>query len=244
MFAVLHWLDAPLTAPYRWTMLGAIVISACYWSVKARRDPALLPVFIGALGGAFVGAKVAYLFAEGWHDWPMADHWQRIAAGKSIIGGLLGGYGGVELMKWITGYQKSTGDRFALILPVGIALGRVGCCMQGCCLGKPTALQFFSVRDEQGIPRWPASEVELGFQLVLLTLMWLLRRDLRFKNRLIFLYFICYGVFRFVHEFMRAEPLMFFKFSGYHVLALITAAVGWLMFVRRGNEASRQSLHA
>lgn len=235
MLAVLHWLDAPLTAPYRWTMLGAIALSATYWFVKARRDPALLPVFIGALGGAFAGAKLAYLFAEGWRDWPMEDRWLRLAAGKSIIGGLLGGYGGVELMKWITGYNKSTGDRFALILPVGVALGRVGCCLQGCCLGKPTTLPLLSLPDDQGIPRWPASQVELGFQLMLLVAMWLLRHDARFKNRLIFLYFISYGVFRFLHEFMRAEPVMFFNFTGYHILALVTALVGWVMFVRRGN---------
>lgn len=244
MLAVLHWLDAPLTAPYRWTMLGAIALSAMYWFVKSRRDPALLPVFIGALGGAFVGAKLAYLFAEGWHDWPMADRWQRLASGKSVIGGLLGGYGGVELMKWITGYKKSTGDRFALILPVGIALGRVGCCLQGCCLGKPTTLHYLSVRDDQGLARWPASQVELGFQIVLLMMMWLLRHDSRFKNRLIFLYFMSYGMFRFIHEFMRAEPQMFFSLTGYHILALITALVGWVMFVRRGNEAGRASLPA
>jgi len=244
MLAALHWLDTPLTAPYRWTMLGAIALSATYWFVKARRDPALLPVFIGALGGAFIGAKLAYLFAEGWRDWPMEDRWLRLAAGKSVIGGLLGGYGGVELMKWITGYQKSTGDRFALILPVGVALGRVGCSLQGCCLGKPIAPQFFSVRDEHGISRWPASQVELGFQLILLVTMWLLRHDPRFKNRLIFLYFISYGSFRFLHEFLRDEPPMFSCFTGYHILALITALVGWVMFVRRGNEASRESLPA
>src|SRR5882757_7219720 len=44
-----HWLDAPLTAPYRWTMMAAIALSAWYWFAKSKRDPALLPVYIGAL---------------------------------------------------------------------------------------------------------------------------------------------------------------------------------------------------
>src|SRR6187397_1808094 len=94
-----HWLDAPISSPYRWTMLAAIALSASYWLAKAKRDPALLPVYLGALGGAFLGAKLAYLFAEGWHDWPAPDRWIRWMTGKSLIGGLLGGYAGVEMMK-------------------------------------------------------------------------------------------------------------------------------------------------
>ena len=75
MFAVLHWLDAPLTAPYRWTMLGAIVISACYWSVKARRDPALLPVF----------AHLGLALLLGLYIPPYLDTWFREAV-KMIVG--------------------------------------------------------------------------------------------------------------------------------------------------------------
>jgi len=225
-------------APYRYTMLAGILISAVFWFIRSKRDPAMLPVYIGALGGAFLGAKLVYLFAEGWRDWPMEDRWIRLATGKSILGGLLGGYGGVELMKWLVEYKKSTGDAFALITPVGIAMGRVGCWMQGCCLGKPTTLKLMAARDQLGVMRWPSAQVELVFQLVMMALMLVLKTSSRFRDRLIFLYFIAYGLFRFIHEWMRDTPTLAWGLSGYQFVSLILAVLGFIMFQLRGKEAA------
>ncbi len=215
-------------------MLAAIVLSAWYWFAKSKRDPALLPVYIGALGGAFLGAKLAYLFAEGWRDWPMPDRWSRLLSGKSVVGGLLGGYAGVEAVKRLAGYTKHTSDLFALVVPLGIALGRVGCWLQGCCLGKPTTLAFPVATDRAGVARWPASQVELVFQLVIFGVFLVLRRNAFFKGRLIFLYFAAYGTFRFLHEFMRDTPPLVAGVTGYQILSLVTAAIGVGMFFRRG----------
>ncbi|HEY2572764.1 MAG TPA: prolipoprotein diacylglyceryl transferase family protein [Verrucomicrobiaceae bacterium] len=234
-----HWLDAPLTAPYRWTMLAAIALSAWYWLAKSKRDPALLPVYIGALGGAFLGAKLAYLFAEGWRDWPMPDRWVRLFAGKSVIGGLLGGYVGVELMKWLVGFQKYTSDLFALVLPPGIALGRVGCWLQGCCQGKPVADCWWAARDSSGVARWPSAQVELVFQMVMLGVLLVLRGDPRFQGRLIFVYFAAYGVFRFFHEWMRDTPVLAAGLSGYQMLSIVTAGIGVILFRKRGRDGTR-----
>jgi phosphatidylglycerol:prolipoprotein diacylglycerol transferase len=234
-----HWLDAPLTAPYRWTMLAAIALSAWYWLAKSRRDPALLPVYIGALGGAFLGAKLAYLFAEGWRDWPMPDRWPRLLAGKSVIGGLLGGYAGVELMKRMLGFRKYTSDLFAFVLPPGIALGRVGCWLQGCCLGKPMMDCWWTARDSSGLARWPSAQAELVFQIVMFGVLLVWRRNPRFQGRLIFVYFAAYGVFRFFHEWMRDTPVLAAGLSGYQVLSIITAGIGVFMFRHRGRQGNR-----
>lgn len=217
-------------------MLGAVVLSAWYWFAKSKRDPALLPVYIGALGGAFLGAKLAYLFAEGWRDWPQPDRWVRLLAGKSVIGGLLGGFGGVEAMKRLVGYKKHTSDLFAFVVPLGIALGRVGCWLQGCCLGKPTSLHFLAVQDRLGVERWPASQIELVFQIVMFAVFLLLQCDGRFTGRLIFVYFAAYGLFRFFHEFLRDTPPLFAGITGYQVLSLITAWIGIIMTIRRGRQ--------
>jgi phosphatidylglycerol:prolipoprotein diacylglycerol transferase len=217
-------------------MLVAIIISAVFWFRRSKKDPALLPVYIGALGGAFLGAKLVYLFAEGWRDWPMPDRWMRLATGKSILGGLLGGYGGVELLKWLTGYEKRTSDVFAFITPIGIAIGRLGCWMQGCCLGKPTTMKLLAARDQLGVMRWPSAQVELVFQLIMLAVIIAMRTLPRFQGRLIFLYFAAYGAFRFVHEWMRDTPELVFGLSGYQYVSLGMAALGLIMFVKRGRE--------
>jgi phosphatidylglycerol---prolipoprotein diacylglyceryl transferase len=224
----------PLSGPYRWTLLGAIAFSAIYWFIRCRRDPAMLPVYIGALGGAFLGAKLVYLFAEGWRDWPLEDRWLRLATGKSVLGGLLGGYLGVEGMKSLIGYRKSTGDAFALVVPLGIALGRVGCWLQGCCLGRPTTLKLLAARDALGVTRWPSAQIELVFQLLAFAFMMILRKNPAFTNRLIFLYFMLYGTFRFAHEWLRDTPHLALGLSGYQWISLLLIALGAMMFRRRG----------
>ncbi|HSJ01380.1 MAG: prolipoprotein diacylglyceryl transferase [Verrucomicrobium sp.] len=230
----MHWSNT-LTAsgPYRWTLLGGILLSACYWWIRSRKNPAMLPVYVGALGGAFLGAKVLYLLAEGWQDWQMPDRWFRLATGKTVLGGLLGGYAGVEILKSLIGYKKSTGDAFALIAPLGIALGRVGCVMQGCCLGLPTNNRLLAVRDAVGVARWPSALIELIFQMGMFAVLLGLRQRPAWQGRLFFLYLVCYGGFRFVHEWMRDTPKLVFGLSGYQFAALLMVGLGAIMMQRR-----------
>jgi phosphatidylglycerol:prolipoprotein diacylglycerol transferase len=167
----------------------------------------------------------------------MQERWLRLAAGKSIVGGLLGGYAGVELMKWLVGYRKSTGDLFAFIVPLGIALGRVGCWLQGCCLGKPTQWKWLAIQDRQGVARWPASQMELLFQLVMFVVLLVLKRHGGWEGRLFFVYLLCYGVFRFFHEFLRDTPTLFAGLSGYQVLSAAMVIAGAVMLWKRRRQS-------
>ncbi|MBL9181035.1 MAG: prolipoprotein diacylglyceryl transferase [Verrucomicrobiaceae bacterium] len=212
----------PGSLAYALAMSGGILIGAIAWHRRHRGRPEMLVIYIGALVGAFAGAKLAYLFAEGWLDWPRVDRWLRIATGKSVLGGLLGGYAGVELAKKLVGHKTSTGDCFALIVPLGLALGRVGCFFHGCCVGKSGYAGVFATREG----RWPAPMIEGAFQLTMLVLMFELRRRGLLRDRLIFLYFAAYGLFRFLHEFMRETPEMAWGISGYQIIALVLAGIG------------------
>ena len=149
-------LDLPLPSPlspYGWLMLAGIAVSVVFWSRLARRDDRLLLVYVAALVGAFLGAKLAYVLAEGWRDLGRTDLWLRLATGKSILGALLGGYAAVELAKRWVGYGEVTGDWFATIAPVGIILGRIGCWLHGCCLGRICGPHWFTLHDSQGTAR-------------------------------------------------------------------------------------------
>lgn len=220
---------------YALLMVAAIVVSAIYWLARSKHDPNLLVVYIGALGGAFIGAKLAYVFAEIAFDWGRPDFWMRLATGKSILGGLLGGYAGVELMKKLVGHRQSTGDAFAVILPVGLLLGRVGCWMHGCCPGSPVREDsVMALRDAAGVTRWPAVPVEMAFLFAMLALMWFCKWRGRYRDRLFFLFLAAYGAFRFSHEWLRATPKWWGVVSGYQVISAGMAVLGVLMFVRRG----------
>ena len=112
---------------YGWLMLAGLGVSLVLWSRLTRRDVRLISIYLGALAGAFLGAKLVYLAAEGWLYWHDPNRWLILATGKSITGALLGGYAGVETVKHLIGYRNPTGYWFAIIAPVSILIGRVGC---------------------------------------------------------------------------------------------------------------------
>jgi phosphatidylglycerol:prolipoprotein diacylglycerol transferase len=47
------------------------------------------------------------------------------------------------------------------------------------------------------------------------------------------LYLIAYGIFRFLHEFLRDTPKPFFNLSGYQIIALATALASCIAFYKR-----------
>jgi phosphatidylglycerol:prolipoprotein diacylglycerol transferase len=224
---------------YGWLMLTGIFVSIALWSRVARRDERLVLIYIAALSGAFIGAKLAYLIAEGWLHWRDENRWIILATGKSITGALLGGYAAVELAKKHLKYTGTTGDWFALIAPAGIMLGRIGCMIHGCCLGKTCEASWFTIRDVHGIPRWPASQVEFVFNALALIAILVLRRQKILPGQHFHLYLIAYGTFRFLHEFLRDTPQVFMGLSGYQFIALATIALGTWGFWHRHKPALR-----
>ena len=255
-------------SPYSLLMLAGIAVSIAFWARLAKRDERLLVIYIAALVSAFLGAKIVYLAAEGWMFWDAPDRWMIWATGKTILGALLGGYAGVEVAKKVTGYTQATGDWFALIAPVGIVLGRVGCLLHGCCLGKACAPAWWTIADTRGVARWPAVPVEIAFNVLALAFFLVLRRvgestkstkghekrsspfrvlscfswthlAARLRGQHFHIYLIAYGAFRFAHEFLRATPRMAGTFSGYQIAALACVALGAWRFAARARSVAR-----
>ena len=218
---------------YGWLMLAGIIVSVLLWSRLARRDERLLIIYFAALASAFLGAKLVYLAAEGWMFWHDPQRWTIWATGKTILGALLGGYAGVEVAKKFTGYTQPTGDWFALIAPLGIALGRVGCLLHGCCLGQRCPPAWWTINDAHGRARWPAVPMEIAFNIAAILVFISLRRRRLFPGQHFHLYLIAYGLFRFVHEFLRDTPRVTGEISGYQIAALAVAGLGIVGFVRR-----------
>jgi len=216
-------------------MLAGIVVSICLWAKLARRDDRLLMVYVAALIGAFVGAKVFYLLVDGWRVIGRPDVWMQLATGKTVLGALLGGYVGVEIAKRLVGYRGITGDWFALIAPVGIILGRIGCLLHGCCQGKVCEPTWFTVTDSAGVTRWPSVPMEILFNVLAVAVFFFLRQRRVLAGQHFHLYLIAYGAFRFFHEFLRNESLLVGPFTGYQLLAAGVAIFGAVAFVLRRN---------
>nr|WP_124849326.1 prolipoprotein diacylglyceryl transferase family protein [Acidipila sp. EB88] len=90
-------------------------------------------------------------------------------SGKTIVGGLLGGWVSVELAKKRLGINLRTGDLFALPLCLGIGAGRVGCLLAGLAddtYGMPTT-QPWGVDFGDGVARHPTQAYEIVFLCLL-----------------------------------------------------------------------------
>lgn len=217
-------------------MLAGIFISLFFWRRIAKRDERLLPIYLAALCGAFAGAKIVYLLAEGWMFWNEKNWWEYWLTGKTILGALLGGYATVELVKSLLDYRKPTGDWFATIVPVSIILGRFGCWSHGCCGGIACSASWYTVTDMHGIARWPSVQMEILFNVIAIAVFAVLRLRHKLPGQHFHLYLIAYGIFRFSHEFLRDTPRIFFGLSGYHIAALTVTGLGLWGFAKRANE--------
>lgn len=176
--------------------------------------------------GAVAGAKLGVVFGDAL--WPLRpfDDWSALlASGRSIAGALLFGFLAVEAAKPLLKYDIPPNDRFAVVLPFSVAIGRIGCLVAGCCRGAPWDGPFAVVYDD-GIPRHPAQLYEALFQLVagwVLLRMW--RRQLMF-GRLFAVYLAAYGAFRFGTEFIRDTAKPFAGLSAYQWMSLAMVVAG------------------
>lgn len=220
-------------SPYPVFLLAGIALSLFTWRRLAKKDPRLTVIYASALVCAFAGAKLAYLSAEGWLWWDRPERWMAWLTGKSILGALLGGYAGVEAAKRLTGYDRPTGDLFAIIAPLGILIGRIGCLMHGCCAGVVCRPAWFTITGPDGNPRWPAVPAEMAFNALALGMALILRSRHLLPGQHFHLYLMACGLFRFFHEFLRETPRVAGIFSGYQLVSLAVFGLGAWGFVRR-----------
>lgn len=134
----------------------------------AAGDPLLL--LGGALLGAMLGSKLLHVME---HLPALLEHHDLALwlAGKSVLGGFLGGTLGVELAKRATGWSRPTGDPWVPALAAGLIIGRMGCQLSGTwdlTYGTPTNLPWAWDYGD-GIGRHPTALYEMmlvAFSLV------------------------------------------------------------------------------
>jgi prolipoprotein diacylglyceryltransferase len=154
--------------------------------------------------------------------------------GKTIVGGLIGGWWGVEIAKRCLGLRTRTGDAYVIPLCLGIAIGRVGCFLTGLpdhTYGDPVVLPW-AVDFGDGVPRHPTQIYEILWLLIMATVFawhgtgW--RRDT--GGRAFRLFFVGYFLFRFAIEFIKPTYKPYAGLSAIQVASLIAAGVAaWQM---------------
>lgn len=170
------------------------------------RDENYRFVAVGCLLGAVIGAKLGLLLYEPWSE--VVRIGRSMAAlqfdGKTVLGALAGGYAAGEITKRLVRVRFSTGDALAIALPVGQAIGRIGCFFGGCCYGTVTNLPWAVM--QAGALRHPVQLYESVLDASLAAFLFAIRRRPRTPGYLFRYYLIGYGVIRFGLEWLRGEP--------------------------------------
>ena len=224
---------------------------------RAGLDPARVwNMGIYAVLAALFLAKVWLVFS----DWPFYMAHPREILGLATIqsgGDFYGGVAGAVLIILVYSYIYrmhliSVLDTFAAALPLGHAIGRLGCFAAGCCYGKPTTLpwgvRFSNPLASQiaGTPLdvslHPTQLYEAAAEFVnFLILVWMGKRQ-RFKGQLLGTYFLLYGAERGTIEFFRGDPgrtLMFHNsFSLMQVVSAGLILAGGFLWYRGLRAAS------
>jgi phosphatidylglycerol---prolipoprotein diacylglyceryl transferase len=183
-------------------------------------------VRIAAVVGAIVGAYLFELPADvmGWAPRGLAEPGTGHAVlGRTVLGGILGGWLAVELAKWRLGHRGATGDRFALPLAIALTFGRIGCTLTGCCPGVPL---------DPGSPwaplsivhhdpaRFPATLIESWFHALAAAAIVIAMRLEAARGRRLSIYVAIYAAVRFALEELRDDPEVLFGLSYYQLLTL------------------------
>ena len=203
-----------------------------------------------AFAGAMIGAKVPFLAERGWDAFYSGAVW--FADGKTILGGIVGGYAAVELAKWIAQIKTRTGDSFALPVAVAVAIGRVGCFVAGCCYGVETTLPwgvaFPLAQDEVGVLRHPTQLYEVLFHSMAAIALWQMDRHHWFVGNQLKVYLIAYFSFRFLTEWLRPESPLLLNLTVYQLASAGLIALLVLLWLRDGPsvgiESNRQAARA
>jgi len=192
-----------------------------------------LGIGLGAFCGAMLGAKLPFVLAD-WEGMLSGTAW--FSDGKTILCGLVGGYFGVELTKWMLEIRVKTGDSFAVPVAASVGVGRIACFFAGCCYGTPTSLPWAVVFPTiDGQPRHPTQLYEATFHLTAAVVLWVLQSRGVFRGQLIKLYILAYLGYRFLTEFIRPEVQLWGGLTGYQwaCLALMPVFVGLWVRDRR-----------
>lgn len=162
--------------------------------------------------GVILGGRLGYVlfYNPAYYLQNPLEILQLWSGGMSFHGGLLGV---IVAMAWFAHKTQrgffQVADFIAPLTPLGLLAGRLGNFINQELWGRATDLPWamvFPATDPARIPRHPSMLYEAFLEgAVLFAVLWIYSRKPRLTGRVSGLFLICYGVFRFLVEFVR-EP--------------------------------------
>ncbi|WP_025143287.1 prolipoprotein diacylglyceryl transferase [Pedobacter jeongneungensis] len=225
------------------TLAFIIGVRVYYFYKKGIVDPISdenrLWIMLGAMLGALIGSRVVAVLETP----EVIDHltFSILYQSKTIIGGLLGGLFGVELIKKIIGVNIASGDLYVIPILIALIIGRIGCFSMGIdepTYGIPTHL-FTGMDLGDGILRHPIMLYEIVYLVLLIFLFNSLKHKELINGDRFKLFMVLYFLFRFLIEFIKPYHSLFLNLSSIHWSALFIFIYYYRFIIR----ISKQILH-
>lgn len=248
----------------RWYGIIVAVAIASLLLVMAREAKKLgikrdvYSIFLWGIFGGLIGGRLAYVV----YDWEyfIANPlkiigFQGLAQNGMIIGIIVAAliYMGVTRMRFST--LLSMGDAIAVGMPLALAIGRIGCTINGCCHGQPSPFQFFplaiiyTARDTipseyWGVPLYPTQIYHLLWDLIVFAVVWRLRGKFKPEGGLLFFCLCLFAIGDFGVRFLRTDVPLLWGLRQAQVLDLAIVAVFLPWLIIRLRRFQKQALVA
>lgn len=217
----------------------------------------LVNVILITLIASVIGARGLYVLE---HLAEFRRSWGSVFAlwegGLTLYGGIVAGtFAGLVAAKRMGLSPWRTADALAPSLAIGVAFGRVGCFLNGCCYGRPTSLPIgvrfppgsFAALEFGDQPVHPSQLYNSAAALVLFAVLWWARRRVRTAGVLFWSFVALFAIVRILIDFTRsyeaeavvlrgAVPVTESQATSF-VLALFAAMM--IVRLQRGDERAR-----
>ena len=200
---------------------GFLVCSVISWFRARKRGlqgENLIIIAAMVLLGAMIGGMLLYILIT--YSLPeileriREGRWSELISGIVFYGALIGGVIGAFVGSKIAHDDlRSYLDVVVPVLPLGHAIGRVGCLCAGCCFGVPTESTIGVIYTEPiggaptGIPLLPIQLFESAANLMIFAVLMTVSHKTASRYLTTFLYCISYGVVRFILEYFRYDSI-------------------------------------
>ncbi len=229
--------------------LAFFVCAVCIYT-KSRKahinSNDLLIIFATSAGCGMLGGSIMYIFIT----YDLKTIYQQISVGNFTFfakqgtvfyGGLVGGaLGAVFSAKMLKIRREALEACVVPYIPLGHAIGRIGCLFAGCCYGFPYegVVAVSTGFGSEGKTVFPIQGIEALANLFIMGALLLYTKNKRKKHSVLYVYLLLYACVRFLIEFFRGDDIRggFLSFSTSQWISLIVFVISFVVLRRTHKE--------
>ena len=209
----------------------AVLLSTYLAAKKAKKDADHIYNLVAYIViGLIIGGRLTYVLAHLKDFTNILDIFKIWEGGLIFYGGLIGALlaASIYLKKNKLNFWKYL-DILAPYTALGIAIGRIGCFLNGCCHGLKTNVPWAIYH--LGELRHPT---QLYSSLNALIIFLILRKvKKKFNGQIFLLFLLLYSATRFVIEFFRYYEFRIFSLTGSQIISIILFIIALILYKRK-----------